>query len=99
MGSFRDVAEETEISYVPHKDDTKPYASGSMPESHLFSHMAPGFIWEKGGIPYLTLGISRWNNDISVSKDKKHHMAAFNGKNEMVGFAYSRTRIEPNSRH
>ena len=53
----------------------------------------------KGGIPYLTLGISRWNNDISVSKDKKHHMAAFNGKNEMVGFAYSRTRIEPNPGH
>ena len=44
------------------------------------------FIWEKGGIPYLTLGISRWNNDISVSKDKKHHMAAFNGKNEMVPY-------------
>ena len=53
LGSFRDVAEETEISYVPHKDDTKPYASGSMPESHLFSHMAPGFIWKKE--EFLTL--------------------------------------------
>ena len=70
LGSFRDVAEETEISYVPPQDDTKPYASGSMPESHLFSHMAPGFIWEKGGVPYLTLGISRWNNDISVIRTR-----------------------------
>jgi len=83
IGSFRDVAKETELAFVG-KDDSKSSASFSMPESHLFSHMAPGHIWEKGGVPYLTLGISRWNNDLRESRQKIHQFAAFNNKTDQI---------------
>jgi hypothetical protein len=43
----------------------------TMPEGHLMSHMAPGNIWEKGGVPYLTLGLSLWDNTLRTGFDQR----------------------------
>jgi hypothetical protein len=62
LNSLRDVAEEVQIGEKLSESFT---SYSKMPEGHLMSHMAPGNIWEKGGVPYMTYGISRWDNTIA----------------------------------
>ncbi len=57
IGSMRDVSEEV-LMFRERKE--QPYPSITLPESHLFGHASPGSIWEQGGVPYLTGGISKW---------------------------------------
>jgi len=65
LPSLRDVAAEVQMKSVV------GYDFSSMPEGHLLSHVAPGNIWEKGGIPYMTLGISRWDNTVKIGYNER----------------------------
>jgi hypothetical protein len=65
LPSLRDVASEVQMKTVVGHDYS------TMPEGHLLSHMAPGNVWEKGGIPYLTLGISRWDNTVKTGFNER----------------------------
>jgi len=55
LNSLRDVNPEVRIKEFGH--DKK---SLTLPEGHLFSHSAPGSVWQKQGISYMTMGVNRW---------------------------------------
>lgn len=79
LTSLRDVASEVQMKSV------RGYDFMTMPEGHLMSHMAPGNIWEKGGIPYMTLGISRWDNTLKTGYDQRTNGSeAMNSPNDVT---------------
>ena len=67
LPSLRDVASEVQLKHV----HPQRFEFMTMPEGHLMAHMAPGNIWEKGGVPYLTMGISRWDNTLRIGFDER----------------------------
>jgi len=58
LSSMRDVSEE--VLLARSVSNYEHHFTMSLPESHLFGHASPGSIWEHGGSPFLTGGISKW---------------------------------------
>jgi len=60
ISSMRDISEEIRMF---EQASTDFEIHSSLPESHLFGHASPGSIWEQGGFPIMTGGISKWALD------------------------------------
>lgn len=56
LSSLRDISEEV-LMYEQGPEFRK---MSSLPETHLFGHAAPGSVWEKDGMSWMTLGVPLW---------------------------------------
>ena len=60
LNSLRDVNPEVRI-----KEFGPDRKSQTLPEGHLFSHSAPGSVWQKQGTSYMTMGVNRWSHGMN----------------------------------
>ena len=58
LQSFRDVAPEVRV--VERWNVQNEERVMTMPTNHVMAQAAPGNIWEKDGLSYLTLGVNNW---------------------------------------
>ena len=56
LSSLRDITEEV----LMHEQKPAWIERSSLPETHLFGHAAPGSIWEKDGLSWMTSGVPMW---------------------------------------
>jgi len=56
LSSLRDITEEV----LMHEQRQESQWRTSLPETHLFGHAAPGSIWEKDGLSWMTSGVPMW---------------------------------------
>ena len=56
LSSLRDITEEV----LMHEQLPRSIWRTSLPETHLFGHAAPGSIWEKDGLSWMTSGVPMW---------------------------------------
>ena len=61
LSSLRDITEEV----LMHEQRQEFQSRTSLPETHLFGHAAPGSIWEKDGLSWMTSGIPQWEMEDS----------------------------------
>ena len=66
ISTLRDVADEVRVGLmINHMNSKKPdWPNYNLAAGHVMSHAAPGNIWEKDGLSYLTGGLSQWENRI-----------------------------------
>jgi len=57
LSSMRDISEEIRM-FERVSEDFELHSS--LPETHLFGHASPGSIWDQGGSPVMTGGITKW---------------------------------------
>ena len=68
LSSLRDINEEV-LMYEQGPEFRK---MSSLPETHLFGHAAPGSVWEKDGMSWMTLGVPQWEMSDGGFNDVQH---------------------------